>query len=107
MNISTVEGMAVAATQVAVTDDTLTVELSDGRTLSASLAWYPRLLHGSAEERARWRLIGQGHGLHWPDLDEDVSVENVLAGKPSGESQRSFAEWISRRAAGKAKSATA
>jgi hypothetical protein len=107
MTTSAVEATAVVATQVTVTDDTLTVELSDGRTISAPLAWYPRLLHGSTEERARWRLIGQGRGLHWLDLDEDVSVENLLAGKPSGESQRSFADWISRRAAGKTKSATA
>jgi hypothetical protein len=104
MSTSTAETQSVAATQVSITDDTLTVELSDGRTISAPLAWYPRLLHGTSEERGRWRLIGQGRGLHWPELDEDVSVENLLAGKPSGESQRSFAEWVSRRAVGQGKS---
>ena len=87
MSISTAESMWAAATHAAVTDDTLTVELSDGRTVSVPLAWYPRLLHGTAEERGRWRLIGQGRGMHWPDLDEDISVANLLAGKPSGESQ--------------------
>jgi Protein of unknown function (DUF2442) len=97
MSTSTADARTVAATQAVVTDDTLTVELADARTISAPLAWYPRLLRGTAEERARWRLIGQGNGLHWPDLDEDIRVENLLAGKPSGESQRSFAEWLGRR----------
>jgi len=86
------------ALQVAVTDDTLTVELSDGRSISAPLAWYPRLLHGTVEERCRWRLIGQGSGIHWPDLDEDVSVENLLLGRPSAESQNSLKKWLGRRA---------
>ncbi len=63
------------------------------------LAWYPRLLHGKAEERNNWRLIGEGEGIHWPDLDEDISVENVISGKPSGESQRSFKQWLEERAA--------
>ncbi len=88
------------ATHVAVTDDTLTVQLSDGRSISAPLAWYPRLLHGTAEERGRWRLIGRGRGIHWPDIDEDISVENLLAGRPSTESQHSFKQWLGRRSAG-------
>ncbi len=100
MSTSAAEAATVAATQVAVTDDTLTVELSDGRTISAPLAWYPRLLHGTVEEGGRWRLIGQGRGIHWLDVDEDISVENLLTGKPSGESQRSFGEWIARRTVG-------
>jgi hypothetical protein len=103
----TAEARSVAATQAAVTDDTLTVELSDGRTLSAPLAWYPRLLHATAEERGRWRLIGQGRGLRWPDLDEHISVENLLAGQPSGESQKSFAEWLGRRRGGQGQSGPA
>jgi hypothetical protein len=88
------------ATTVAVSEDTLTVELSDGRTISVPLAWYPRLLYGSAEERNGWRLIGQGVGIHWPALDEDVSVRKLLDGKRSGESQRSLREWLSCRAGG-------
>lgn len=72
------------ATNVLVTDDTLTVDLSDGRTISVPLAWYPRLVHGNRDERGSWQLVGRGEGIHWPDLDEDVSVEGLIAGKPVG-----------------------
>jgi hypothetical protein len=75
----------------------LTVHLSDGRTISVPLAWYPRLVHGNSEERSDWRLIGRGEGIHWPQLDEDISVEGLIAGRPSGESQRSLAQWIDAR----------
>ncbi len=85
------------AQRVAITDDALTVELTDGRTISVPLEWYPRLVHGTAKERLRWQLIGKGVGIHWPDLDEDISVENLLTGKPSGESQRSFKRWLADR----------
>jgi Protein of unknown function (DUF2442) len=85
------------AQNVSVTEDTLAVDLSDGRTISVPLAWYPRLLHASPEERDNWRFIGEKEGIHWPDLDEDVSVENLLAGKPSGESQSSFKRWLEKR----------
>ena len=89
------------AQNVVVTDDTLTIDLVDGRTVSAPLAWYPRLAHGSPAERSKWRLIGRGEGIHWPELDEDISVESVLAGRPSGESQPSFQRWLlGRRQAG-------
>jgi hypothetical protein len=86
-----------AATRVTVTDDALVVELADGRSVSVPLSWYPRLEHGSAEERSRWRFIGRGEGIHWPDLDEDISVENLIAGKRSGESQHSFERWLDSR----------
>jgi hypothetical protein len=86
------------ATQVRVTDDTLTVELSDGRTIAAPLAWYPRLLHATATERKAWRLIADGSGIHWPEIDEDVSVANLLRGQPSAESQSSFKKWLAERA---------
>ncbi|HVR95047.1 MAG TPA: DUF2442 domain-containing protein [Thermoanaerobaculia bacterium] len=86
---------------VAVTEDTLTVELSDGRSLSVPLAWFPRLVHATAEERSHWRLIGKGQGIHWEGLDEDISVEGLLAGRPSGESQRSFEEWLRAREPGR------
>lgn len=86
-----------AAQNVSTTDDALTVELSDGRSISAPLAWYPRLFHGTLEERANWRIIGQGDGIHWPGLDEDVSVENLLAGRPSAESRKSLKRWLERR----------
>ncbi len=85
------------AQNVTVTADTLAVDLSDGRTISVPLAWFPRLLHGTPEERNNWRFIGDKEGIHWPDLDEDISVENLLAGKPSGESQNSFKRWLGER----------
>jgi Protein of unknown function (DUF2442) len=100
MSTSTVEVRSATATQVTVTNDTLTVELSDGRSISVPLAWYPRLLLGTVEERSRWRLIGQGRGIHWPDLDEDISVENLLVGRPSAESQHSLKKWLGRRPGG-------
>ncbi|MCC5623846.1 DUF2442 domain-containing protein [Nostoc sp. CHAB 5715] len=86
--------------QVAITDDTLSADLSDGRTISVPLAWYPRLLHGSVEERNNWRFIGGGNGIHWDQLDEDVSIKNLIVGQPSGESQKSFQRWLSNRIAG-------
>jgi hypothetical protein len=97
MTTSTIELHVPAATQVIVTEATLTVELDDGRTVSAPLAWYPRLVHGTVEERNHWRFIGRGEGIHWPDLDEDISVANLLAGRASGESQRSLKRWLEER----------
>ena len=85
------------AQHVTITDDALVLDLADGRTISAPLAWYPRLFYGTAEERSHWRLIGHGEGISWTDLDEDISVANVLQGKPSRESPRSFARWIEQR----------
>jgi hypothetical protein len=78
---------------VQVSDETLAVELSDGRTVSLPLDYYPRLLDGTSIERKRWQLVGQGAGVYWFDLDEEISIGNILAGKPSGESQRSFQKW--------------
>jgi hypothetical protein len=92
---------AAAAQNVTVSDDTLSVDLVDGRTVSVPLAWYPRLSHGSVAERDNWQLVGRGEGIHWPDLDEDISVESLLAGRRSGESQPSFDRWLrSRKQAG-------
>jgi hypothetical protein len=65
---------------VRVTDDELIVALKDGRTVSVPLAWFPRLLRATPEQRQRWELMGDGEGIHWPDLDEDVSVEGLLRG---------------------------
>jgi hypothetical protein len=96
MSTSAIERHAVA-TGVAVSDEALVVELEDGRTLSVPLAWFPRLAHGTPAERGQWRLIGRGEGIHWPELDEDISVDGLLAGRPSGESQRSFARWLEAR----------
>lgn len=86
-----------AAHAVSVSDDSLTVDLADGRTISVPLAWFPRLAHGSPTERANWRLIGNGEGVHWPDLDEDISVASLLAGRKSGETQESLRRWLQRR----------
>lgn len=96
MSSSTVDAI-VSAVNVRVDDEALTVELVDGRVVSAPIAWYPRLAHGTSQERSRWRLIAGGRGVHWPDLDEDISVENLLAGKPSGESQSSLKRWLEQR----------
>ena len=97
MSSSTTETPVVRAETVAITGDAISVELSDGRSISAPLAWYPRLLHGTPEERSNWRLVGQGTGIHWPALDEDVSVQNLLSGQASGESQRSLKRWLAQR----------
>lgn len=88
------------ALDVHLTDDCLSVDLSDGRTIAVPLAWYPRLMHGTDAERHNWRFIGDREGIHWPDLDEDISVENLLLGKPSGESQHSFKRWLEERLLG-------
>jgi len=85
------------AEEVRVTDDDLVVELVDGRTVSVPIDWFPRLLHGRPDERANWRLIGRGEGVHWPDLDEDVSVDDLLLGHRSGETQESLRRWLESR----------
>jgi len=82
---------------VLVTEDTLTLDLADGRTISVPLAWFPRLLHGTSNERNHWEWIGDNEGIHWPDLDEDISVEGIIAGRRSGESQRSLQRWLETR----------
>ncbi|MDZ7761743.1 MAG: DUF2442 domain-containing protein [Desulfovermiculus sp.] len=82
------------AVNVQITEDTITVDLSDGRTISAPLAWFPRLEYANSEERANWRLIGKGQGIYWEDLDEDISVDGLLAGRPSGESKDSLKKWL-------------
>jgi hypothetical protein len=97
MSSLAIETRVAAVQHVSVTEDSLRVDLVDGRTISVPLAWYPRLLHGRPEERDNWRLIGQGEGVHWPELDEDISVENIIFGQPSGESQTSLARWLQTR----------
>lgn len=97
MTTLTTELHIAPATNVTVTEDSLVLELSDGRTVSTPLAWYPRLSHGTPAERSKWEFIGNGSGIHWPDLDEDLSVDGILAGRQSGESQRSFQRWLENR----------
>ncbi len=89
--------MALAALTVNADETTLWVDLSDGRSISVPIQWFPRLAHGTPAERASWRLIGRGEGIHWDSLDEDISVEGLLAGRPSGESQASFKRWLAAR----------
>ncbi len=97
MTTSTVAVETAAAKNVRVTDRALIVELRDGRVMSVPLAWYPRLAEGSPAERRRWELLGPGIGIHWPALDEDISVEGLLQGLPSGESDRSLNAWRASR----------
>jgi hypothetical protein len=87
----------VFAESVQFSEDSMTVFLDDGRALSVPLAWYPRLLHGTKQEREKFELIGDGEGIQWPDLDEDISVEGLLAGKRSAESDTSLSQWLQKR----------
>lgn len=96
MNTSTIDSH-LRIEDVAVDSSTLRIELSDGRSVSAPLVWYPRLLNGTAKERRKWQLIGDGLGIHWPELDEDLSMEGILHGRPSFESPKSFQKWAGER----------
>jgi len=85
------------AVKVTITDDSLSVDLEDGRTIAAPIGWYPRLAHGTSAERANFQISGAGYGIHWPDLDEDIGVEGLLLGKKSTESIASFERWLQGR----------
>ncbi len=99
MTISGTESTEALAHSLTVSDDALVVDLADGRTITVPLAWFPRLAHGTPANRANWRFIGSGEGIHWPDLDEDISVESLLARRRSGETQESLRRWLERRKA--------
>lgn len=99
MRYSRTEIAVPRAQDVRITDDSLIMEFSDSRTISVPIVWYPRLSHGTPEERNNWRLVGYGEGIHWPDLDEDISVEGLLMGRPSRESRTSLKRWLERREA--------
>lgn len=101
MPSSPAETSTPLAHDVKVGDDALTVALLDGRTVTVPVSWYPRLANGSPKERMNWQLLGGGHGIHWPDLDEDISVDALLAGRPSAESQSSLQKWLSAKARSK------
>ena len=100
MSTSGTELREAVAQGVTASDEALIVDLADGRTITVPLAWFPRLAHGTPAERAHWSLIGGGVGIHWPDFDEDVSVESLLAGRRSGETQASLRRWLEAREAG-------
>lgn len=85
------------AVSVSSSDDELTVQFTDGRSISVPLSWYPRLEHATREERQVWELIGDGTGIHWPTVDEDISVVSLLRGLPSNESQASLRRWLAGR----------
>lgn len=87
----------VFAEAVQFTDESMTVLLDDGRALSIPLSWYPRLFHAAKHEREKYELIGGGEGIHWPLLDEDISIEGLLAGKHSAESDKSLSRWLEKR----------
>jgi hypothetical protein len=89
--------MIMTFEHITITDDTLLVDLEDGRTISVPIGWYPRLAHGTPLERAHFQISGAGYGIHWPDLDEDIGVEGLLLGKKSAESPASFERWLQRR----------
>jgi hypothetical protein len=100
MTSLTIELLEVPKIQgITITDDTLSADLSDGRTISVPLAWYPRLMNASMEERNNWRFIAGGDGIHWTQLDEDISIKNLILGQPSGESQKSLQRWLKARVA--------
>ena len=98
MSSLVIEIQEASAQSVAVSEDSLTVDLIDGRTIIVPLMWYPRLWCGSPEERDNYEIIGDGSLIHWPDLDEDLSVSGLLAGRRSGESQKSLKKWLQGRA---------
>ena len=84
-------------TAVSITNDSLSVDLEDGRSISVPIGWYPRLAHGTPLERENVQIAGAGFGLHWPDLDEDIGVEGILLGKRSAESSQSLERWLESR----------
>ena len=87
----------LSAIAVAVTAEKLSVDLDDGRSILVPLSWYPRLLYATPKERKNWRLLGDGYAIEWLDLDEHIGVEGLLAGKRSGESEKSFQRWLNAR----------
>ena len=90
-------GMTSTVVNVTMTEDTLSVDLEDGRTISVPIGWYPRLAHGTPTERLNFQISGAGYGVHWPDLDEDIGVEGMLSGKKSTEGLASFKRWLQQR----------
>ncbi|HXE62242.1 MAG TPA: DUF2442 domain-containing protein [Bryobacteraceae bacterium] len=97
MSTSQAEITGASALSVRVTDLDLSVDLSDGRTITVPVAWFPRIAMGTQQERENWSLIGGGHGIHWPNLDEDISVESLLTGQRSRERASSLRKWMENR----------
>ena len=99
MNSLAIEIQEARVKSVTVSDDALTVDLVDGRTIIVPLVWYPRLWHGTPDERNHFEIIGDGMYIHWPELDEDLTVAGLLAGRRSGESPQSLKKWLEARKA--------
>ena len=97
MSALAVEINIPGAINVHIVSNTLTVDLDDGRSVSVPISWFPRLANGTLREQSQWRFIGGGHGIHWEALDEDISVEGLITGKPSNESQSSLDRWLKSR----------
>ena len=97
MSTLAVEISVPSAVDVRIVSNTLTVDLDDGRSVSVPISWFPRLAHGTPQEQSQWCFIGRGHGIHWEALDEDISVEGLIIGRPSNESQRSLDKWLKSR----------
>ena len=97
MSISANEVARASAVRATIGDESVLVELSDGRTITVPISWYPRLERASQSEREQWELIASGAGIHWPAVDEDISVEALLAGRRSSESDASLARWLNGR----------
>jgi hypothetical protein len=86
------------ALRATVTGDKLVVDLADGRSLCVPLSWYPRLVHGTEAERQALQLLGDGYAIEWPQLDEHIGIEGLIAGRRSGQSAESLAQWLASRA---------
>jgi hypothetical protein len=97
MHSVTLTPTPVKIINVTISDDTLAVDLEDGRSIAVPIGWFPRLANGTPAERANFQISGAGYGIHWPDLDEDIGMEGLILGKKSTESQASFERWLQRR----------
>ncbi len=101
MSISTDKRSEVLATNLRFSQESLIVDLADGRSVTLPLSWYPRLVHATKQERENWEMLFDGEGFHWPDLDEDLSVDGFVKGRPSGEGKRSFERWLKAKNEGR------
>jgi len=97
MNTLVIHMQDLRAQEVEVHEDTLVISLTDGRVISVPLAWFPRLWYGTPTERANFEVIGDGNYIHWPDLDEDLSISGIMAGRRSKENPESLKKWLESR----------
>ena len=97
MSFSATDVRDARAKAVEVQEDTIVLDLVDGRTMTVPIVWYPRLWYGAKEERAHFELLDEGRYIHWPDLDEDLSVDGIVAGRRSGENAESLKKWLATR----------